>query len=121
VTYCIEQFVHYLIYELYIFRPTNYSLQAIPNPVCYLQLLSHNLYHFIAASVFICRWNFFSRLQQSVPQTVCTVGLRAEWHSGVLNRKVTDRIIDLDTEEKVLLNRVIEQYVKTISVRAAVS
>ena len=52
---------------------------------------------------------------------MCTVGLRAEWHSGVLNRKVTDRIIDGEMDEKLLLNRIIEQYVKRISERAAVS
>jgi len=52
---------------------------------------------------------------------VCTVELRAEWHSGVLNRKVTDRIIYGEMDEKMLLDRVIEQYVTNISVRAAVS
>jgi len=52
---------------------------------------------------------------------VWTVGLRAEWHNVLLNPKVTDHIIDIDTEQKMLLNRIVQQYVKIISGRAAVS
>jgi len=33
----------------------------------------------------------------------------------MLNLKVTNHIIDLDTEEKLLLNRIIQLYVKRIS------
>jgi len=43
---------------------------------------------------------------------VWTVGLRAEWHNVLLNTKVTDRVMDIDTEQKVLLNRITQQYVK---------
>jgi len=49
------------------------------------------------------------------------VGIRAEWHNVLLNPKVTDHITDIDTEEKMLLSRITHQYVKRISVRAAVS
>jgi hypothetical protein len=52
---------------------------------------------------------------------VWTVVLRAEWHNVLLNPKVTDRITDIDTEEKMLLRRIIQQYVRRISGRAAVS
>jgi len=52
---------------------------------------------------------------------VTTVGLRAECHNVLLNPKFTDRIIDIDTEEKMVLNRIIQQYVKRILGRAAVS
>jgi hypothetical protein len=52
---------------------------------------------------------------------VWTVGLRAEWHNVLLNAKVTDRITDIDTEEKMVFNRIIQQYVKRMSGRAAVS
>jgi len=51
---------------------------------------------------------------------VWTVGLRAEWHNVLLNSKFTDQILDIDTEEKMLLSRIIQQYVKIISGRAAV-
>jgi len=52
---------------------------------------------------------------------VWTVGLRAEWHNVLIKPEVTDQILDIDTEEKMLLNRIIQQYVKIISGRAAVS
>jgi hypothetical protein len=123
VTYCAVQFTHYIIYKLHTFRP-NKLLHSTPyqNAVCYLYLLNHNLYHLNVASAFTCRVEiFFSRLRKLVSQTVWTVGLRAEWHNVLLNPKVTDRIIDIDTEQKLLLNRIIQQYVKRMSVRAAVS
>jgi hypothetical protein len=52
---------------------------------------------------------------------VWTVGLRAEWHNVLLNPKFTDRIMDIDTEGKMLLNRIIQKYVKIMSRRAAMS
>ena len=48
-------------------------------------------------------------------------GVKSKMERFLLNLNVTDHIIDLDTEEKMLLNRVVQQYVNRISVRAAVS
>jgi len=49
------------------------------------------------------------------------VGLRAEWHNVLLNPKVTEKFFDIDKEEKLLLNRITQQYVKRMPGRAAVS
>jgi len=65
--------------------------------------------------------SFSLKCRRRISQTVQNVGLRAEWHKVLLNLNVTDHNIDIDTEEKMLLNRVLQQYVKRISVRAAVS
>jgi hypothetical protein len=51
---------------------------------------------------------------------VCAVGLRAEWHNVLIKPEVTDQILDIDTEEKMLLSRILQQYVKRMSGRAAV-
>ena len=39
----------------------------------------------------------------------------------LLNLKVTDNIIDLDSEEEMLLNKIVQQYVNRITESAAVS
>jgi len=52
---------------------------------------------------------------------VWTVGLRAEWDSVLFNPNVTVYIIDIDPEQKMMLSRILQQWVKIVSGRAAVS
>ena len=44
-------------------------------------------------------------------------GVKSKMERFLVNLNVTDHIIDLVTEEKMLLNRVVQQYVNTISVQ----
>jgi len=41
--------------------------------------------------------------------------VKSRMQKSLLNMKVTNNIIDLDTEEKMLLYRVVQQYVNRIS------
>ena len=122
--YHVLYFIQYIIYELYIyFCPTNYPLHPIPNLVCSVYLLIHNLYHFTVAPVFTRRFEiFFSQIRKMsfAGRVPCVVRSRMAQHFW-LNLKDRKYIMDLHAEKKILLNRIIQQYVNSISVCAAVS
>ena len=82
---------------------------VIPNLVCYLYILNHNLYHFDVAPVYTCRCElfFFQIRTMSFAECVACVGKSRMAQYFWLNLKDINHIICLDTEEKILLNSII--------------
>jgi len=116
VTYFVEQFIHYIINELYIFRPRNCTL----HPIAYLPI-TYTFLTIIIPLYCIFHFNlsvgkFFSQMRKMSFADCVNCGVQSRMTNVLLNPKDADRNIDRDTEEKMLLKRIIEQYVKRISV-----
>jgi hypothetical protein len=104
LTYLV-QVINYIIYKLHIFRPTNYKLHHIPKR-CYVTYS----FLWIAINIFIdshslCRLKWFSH----------HCGRWVVWLVLWSHLKDTDRNLELETEGKILLKRIVKDYVEKFS------